>query len=419
MTEEDGGIDIAPALVHAGLEHRADKEWVRGTHRAMDPALTLARIRPHLHRAGITRVADITGLDSMGVPVAVAIRPASGTLAVEGGKGITRAAAFTSAAMEAIERFVGEEDPIVDVVDTPAEVSEALPVAPDAFPLLRYASVSSRRRYEWSRMRSLRDDTEWLVPADLVSLPAYADGLLGSHPWAASSNGLASGNHLLEAVCAGLYEVIERDAISCWQVAAGRGERRLVIDNDSIRGPVIRELLDHLDRQGADVQLVWTPTEIGVPTCAAYLLDRRPGAGIYKGYGCHLDPEIAMVRAVTEAVQGRTIFVAGARDDLLRASYAVLKRGDLTPDAFRRDAITISVDDLPDRATKSFHGDVAVMMQALAAAGFEHVLARELDASAFEVSVARVVVPGLEPYLFHWVGHGDRARGFAASDFHP
>jgi YcaO-like protein with predicted kinase domain len=408
-----------PPLTYAGRQHREDKEWVRGTHRAMDPALTLARIRPHLHRGGITRVADITGLDTMDVPVAVAIRPASGTLAVEGGKGITQAAAFTSAAMEAIERFVGEEDPVIDVVATPMEVAQSLPVAADAFPMMRYASVSTHRRYEWSRMRNLRDDREWLVPADLVSLPAYADGLLASHPWAASSNGLASGNHLLEAVCAGLYEVIERDAISCWQVAHGRGARRLVIDNDTIGGPVIRELLDHLDRRGADVQIVWTPTEIGVPTCAAYLLDRRPGAGIYKGYGCHLDPEIAMVRAVTEAVQGRTIFVAGARDDLLRASYAVLKRGNATPEEFRRDAVVISVDDLPDRATSSFHGDIAVMLDALAAAGFEHVLARELDASAFEVSVARVVVPGLEPYLFHWVGHGERARRFVAEDFYP
>jgi ribosomal protein S12 methylthiotransferase accessory factor YcaO len=33
-----------------------------------------------------------------------------------------------------------------------------------------------------------------------------------------------------------------------------------------------------------------------------------------------------MVRAVTEAVQARTIFIAGARDDLMRSEYAVLKR---------------------------------------------------------------------------------------------
>ena len=102
-------------LVFGGEELRADKDWVRGTHRAMDPALTLARIRPHLPKAGITRIADITDLDTLEVPVAVAIRPASGTLAVEGGKGITREAAFASAAMEGIERYVAEEAPVVDV----------------------------------------------------------------------------------------------------------------------------------------------------------------------------------------------------------------------------------------------------------------------------------------------------------------
>jgi len=398
----------------------AVKGFVEGTHRAMAPEETLARIRPHLPLAGITRVADITGLDTIGLPVAVAIRPASGTLAVEGGKGVSFAAAATSAAMEAIERFVAEVEELGELRAAPGAVADRLPVAPDRFPMFRYASVSPEHRYAWATMRNLVDGREHLVPADLVALPTGEPRAPLSHPWAAGSNGLASGNNAAEALCAALYEVIERDATSCWQHAHRRGGPVLVVDPATIEGSTLLGVLDLLESAGVEARIVWCPTDIGVPTCLAYVVDRRPGIGIYKGYGCHLDPEIAMIRAVTEAVQSRTIFVAGARDDLLRPTYEALKRSDVfTPAEFARGATPVSVAELPDDATATFDGDIAVLLERLACAGFEHVLARELDGSAFEVSVARVVVPGLEPYLFQWVAAGERALRFDPSAFVP
>jgi ribosomal protein S12 methylthiotransferase accessory factor len=410
--------ELHPPLRYAGRTFRADKEFFGGTHRAMPPEETLERIQPHLGLAGITRVADITGLDTLGLPVTVAIRPPSGTLAVEGGKGVSLAAAFASAAMEGIERFVGESDPVGETLGTVAEVADSLPVSADRLPMFRYASVSPDRRYAWTHMHDLRTGRECLAPRDLVSLPTGEPGVSFSFPWAAGSNGLASGNNLPEAVCAALYEVIERDATSCWQLAHRRGTPRLVVDPETIDGPVIAELLEMLGHAGVDAQIAWCPTDVEVPTCLAHLVDRRPGMGVYKGYGCHLDPEIAMIRAVTEAVQSRTIFVAGSRDDLLRPMYEALKRSDvLTPTEFREGARLVSVSEIPNRATSTFHGDVAVMVELLGRAGLEHVLVRELDASAFEVAVARVLVPGLEPYQFQWVAAGERALRFEPEQF--
>jgi ribosomal protein S12 methylthiotransferase accessory factor YcaO len=72
----------------------------------------------------------------------------------------------------------------------------------------------------------------------------------------------------------------------------------------------------------------------------------------------------------------------------------------------------VTVNDIPNRATGSFHGDVSLMLDDLARCGFTKVLARELDASAFGVSVCRVVVPGLEPYRFPWIAVSDRAKKF-------
>jgi ribosomal protein S12 methylthiotransferase accessory factor len=407
-----------PPLRYAHKDLRAVKEFVWGTHRAMPPEQTLARIRPHLGLAGITRVADITGLDTIGIPVATAMRPASGTLAVEGGKGISVAAAMTSAAMEGIERFVGEVDSSDQLCGTVADVRERLPVAADQFPMLRFAAIAATRQYWWTPMWDIVSDQEYLVPRDLVCMPTVEPATPFEAPWAAGSNGLASGNNLPEAVCAGLYEVIERDATTCWQVAHVRGAPKLIIDQSTIDGPAISKILATLDCAGVDATLIWCPTDVGVPTCMAYVVDRNHRVGIYKGYGCHLDPEIAMVRAVTEAVQARTIFVAGSRDDMMRAAYEALKRSDvLVPARFQDDARLVSVTDIPNRVTDSFHGDVAVLTEQLQQAGFQHVLARELDAERFEASVARVFVPGLEPYNFQWVANGPRAREFDAAQF--
>ena len=44
-------------------------------YRTEDPEETLARIEPLTRKAGISRIADITGLDRVGIPVFSSIRP--------------------------------------------------------------------------------------------------------------------------------------------------------------------------------------------------------------------------------------------------------------------------------------------------------------------------------------------------------
>ncbi len=74
-----------------------------GTYRSASPESTRDRIRPMLDRFSITRVADITDLDEIGLPTMVCYRPDSKTLTVSIGTGIEPAQAFVSAVMEAIE----------------------------------------------------------------------------------------------------------------------------------------------------------------------------------------------------------------------------------------------------------------------------------------------------------------------------
>ncbi len=84
------------------------KGYTNGTHRLVAPEETLARIQPHLASVGITRCADVTGLDRIGIPVYCAIRPANRSIQVSNGKGLRPVDAMVSAFMEAIELFHAE-----------------------------------------------------------------------------------------------------------------------------------------------------------------------------------------------------------------------------------------------------------------------------------------------------------------------
>src|SRR5215472_7659717 len=84
------------------------KKSCRGTHRCVAPTDTLARVRPFAAQMGITRLGNVTGLDRIGIPVVVAVRPNSRSVSVSQGKGIELPQAMTSALMEAVEGFHGE-----------------------------------------------------------------------------------------------------------------------------------------------------------------------------------------------------------------------------------------------------------------------------------------------------------------------
>ena len=86
------------------------KTYNNETQRASPLEATLARIEPLVPAAGITRVADITSLDRIGIPVFSCIRPTAmdGAITVYNGKGATIEESRISAIMEGIERYSSE-----------------------------------------------------------------------------------------------------------------------------------------------------------------------------------------------------------------------------------------------------------------------------------------------------------------------
>ncbi|MGH3048989.1 MAG: YcaO-like family protein, partial [Gaiellaceae bacterium] len=141
-----------------------------------------------------------------------------------------------------------------------------------------------------------------------------------------------------------------------------------------------------------------------------------PETGKFIGYGTHLHPEIAMVRALTECVQSRVIYIAGSRDDLMWLEHERLHRppaqGFVDVVAVRG---TVDVSQVESQATDSFEGDCGALVDAVTRVGCRHVVVVDLTRPDFEIPVVRVFAPGLEGYRgFGWWAPGARARAVLA-----
>lgn len=370
---------------------------IDGTHRAATLAATWTRFAPARRRAQITRIADLTGLDTIGIPVFAAIRPLGRSLSTQQGKGITADAARVSALMESLETWTAEHLAL-PVIRASARALGTRAVDVGGLPRPR-GRLDRDARWRWVAGWDVARDREVLVPEQAVTL----DTTFTRPPvFDISSNGLASGNVLVEALVHGLCELIERDAEAAWRRAGG--DRRIVLD--SIADPICRGLIDRFTAAGARV-FVWdlggpladTVTAIG---CAIMEDPREPAwrtLGFYQGFGAHLVPEIAIARALTEAAQTRLTYIAGARDDFFPFDYARATDPDVLADLWDRLAAPCDepamFDELPRPATRGLGHELELLVGRVVAAGHASVVAVDLTHRALGVPVVKVLVPGL------------------------
>ena len=292
--------------------------YFTGTRRCRTPARTLELIGPLLGRYGITRLADITGLDILGVPVAQAVRPLAATMAVSQGKGATLEAAMASAAMEAIELHHAEDAVPPPVLSAPAaglglgyEVT-GLEMGPGSL-------VTDHTVLDWIQARGAVTSTPVLVPRDLVWLGQRTAADWRIHMISGSSNGLAAGNTRAEAVAHACYELIERDDGAA--LAALPADQRRYLDLDTVPDGWCAELVSRIRAAGAWLEVAAGPSRFGLPFFTAYLWAADSGATLAAGAGTHGDPAVALSRAITEAAQSRLTVIAGARDDIAEHLY--------------------------------------------------------------------------------------------------
>ena len=269
--------------------------------RAVSPEKTLERVRPLFGAIGLTRLADITGLDVIGIPVVLSVRPQSGYLSVDGGKGFTTAAATASAAMECFERHAGEYTPFERFSCAYADLPSESRIPESDLPLARNSLYGPDLLVPWTWAQDLLGGPDTAVPTVLVGLERHKHQRSSALPFHFSSNGLNSGNTKSEALIGALYEVIERDATTCTKVSWEQGAPMRRVDLGTATSPDIAYLVEKIRGAGLEVVVIDCTVDTKVPTFSAYLCDlRNPAMGVYHGYGTHLDPEVAVIRAIAK-----------------------------------------------------------------------------------------------------------------------
>ena len=354
-----------------------------------------------MHLMGITRIANVTGLDRIGVPVIMVCRPNARSLAVSQGKGVDLDAATASGLMEAVELYHAEHIELPLKLGSQRELSASHSlIGVNRLPHVAGGQFSPDLVMLWIEgLDLLSRERRWL-PFESVRTNFTLPAPPGSGCFDCSSNGLASGNTIGEAVCHAISEIIERDATALWNHSPRKTRSNTGLDLNTVDDPVCRQVLERLQKSDFEVAVWETTSDCGVASFFCLIADRRDQdnhCGI--GAGTHPAKNIALLRALTEAIQVRTTYISGTRDDLLPHEYEQAEKARKRAVAERllqghrpvRSFATV-----PHWSSESFARDLSWLFDRLRGAGIDEVVAVDLSRERFEIPVVRVVIPGLE-----------------------
>ncbi len=338
-----------------------------------------------------------------------------------GGKGRSPEQARISAVAESLERYCGvfdgtEPRRLARLKDLNAPV--ILPNECLGYSAQQYADRAEHNRkdhkaywvsepfdpeaeIEWTPLWSLSDCAMRYLPTSMCYF-----GYQGNGPnfGRADSNGCAAGGTLEEAILQGLLELIERDAVAIWWY---NRLTRPGVDIASSRDTYGQELLTHYSQVHRTLRVIDVTSDIGIPTFAAISgrTDKVEEDIIY-GFGCHLDPEVALSRALTEINQSLEAVPkpggAAAEVTYLGSSDAInwwrttrLSQAEyLVPDDSQA---TLTLADIGSLATDDVLADIEICVSRLKANDID-VLVLDQTRPDVNFPVVRVVAPGLRHF---------------------
>ncbi|HEX3648473.1 MAG TPA: TOMM precursor leader peptide-binding protein, partial [Pseudonocardiaceae bacterium] len=334
-----------------------------------------------------------------------------------GGKGTTAVQAEVGALCEAVERYSGSWHGDEATVRASFVSLGEDAVHPNACQLVDERQYTDRLAWnaahgafqavcapfdetavtDWTPVWSLSEGRHRLLPSCMLYFGAPVPP--GGPALLADSNGNAAGASLTDAVLQGLLEIVERDSVALWWYNRGRVPG---VDLAAFGDPWVNELRTVYTGLGRDVWVLDVTADLGVPAMAA--LSRRvdsPAEDIMLGFGAHLDPAIALRRALTELNQ---LLPAVGTDGRYRCA---------DPDALRwwRHATTANQPYLlpdPDRPPlgpgdyrwtpcADIGAEVDLIRRRLAEQDME-VLVLDQTRPDIDLPVAKVIVPGMRPF---------------------
>ncbi len=307
---------------HSGKVLAFNRRSLAYLDRVISPTETVKWAKLAFERLGITRIADQTGLDKIGIPCFAAFRPNAMRLANNQCKGLTTEAAKASAVMEAIEFAIAERPEVPSFVASKRELgAKGAPIVDIKSLLPIGEDIPQDTKLKWIEGYNLVTKQKAIIPLDAVDLSNSRDIPNISK----GTNGLASGNTTDEAVFHGLCELIERDGRSLWTLLDKKEQTATAIDPATCQDNEVIGLLKKIEIAGLKIQLFDQTSDIGLPTVMAVIgeTDKHTTShfDLAAGYGTHPNADRAAVRAITEAAQTRVTSIAGSRDDIDTTTY--------------------------------------------------------------------------------------------------
>jgi ribosomal protein S12 methylthiotransferase accessory factor len=283
------------------------------------------------------------------------------------------------------------------------------------------SDFTAATRLAWVEGWDLMSATPALVPVRAAGY-MVGDGFGPPCFDVVSSNGLASGNTIEEAVCHALCEVIERDA---WTLADLKSHWRPLwnyenrptpgeFQDDATRFPEldlsrasapIQTMLRRFARAEVSVVVKDITSDLGVPTVMASAAEDGPVPMAHLGFGTHPDRQVAVSRALSELAQSRVVDIQGVREDISNPEDDVpaymhhVKRVEAIDRGswyYARASRRVSL------KTGAVHADILddikYMLRRLRRAGLKQAVVVDLTMPGLGIPVVRVIVPGLESW---------------------
>ncbi|OGI12317.1 MAG: hypothetical protein A2Y40_10625 [Candidatus Margulisbacteria bacterium GWF2_35_9] len=226
------------------------------------------------------------------------------------GKGITSSQSKASAIMEYVERFSWLNFDYKRAANYTKESFNSLSTTHNIKNIAKCFNLYDSP-YKDELMELIK-----AIPLDWVQGYSLTSNSLTHYPvnWNNtynSSNGLSAGNNKEEAISQGICEVIERHNLSHFILNYKESEIRF-IDHQSIESTLVKELLSYYKNKNINILLIDASFPLEAPMVIACGIDPSPQKEVVRigyGFGCHTDPEKAIIRAITEYTQGRKILL--------------------------------------------------------------------------------------------------------------
>lgn len=158
------------------------------------------------------------------------------------------------------------------------------------------------KKINWIQGISLTKNKKIFVPAQLVYVPYIGQESEPTIQFSIST-GAAAGTKLEDAICRGIFELIERDSFMIHYLNKLNSP---LIDLENF-GNAIKKILKIIKRYKLEIYVADTTTDLNIPAVAAILIDRTGiGAAVSIGLRAGFNIEEIIINAIEESLMTRS-----------------------------------------------------------------------------------------------------------------